>query len=358
VTAVEAASERRRLLYIDDDAGLCRLVSRGMERRDFAVTAVQDGASGVRLAEAGRFDVVAVDHYMPGQDGLETLGQILDLPEPPPVVYVTASDESRLAVAALKAGAADYVVKSAADDFQDLLANALTQAIDGVRLRRERDAAQQALAAANERLEAVVHRQAALLREVNHRVANSLQLIASLVHLQAGALDDEAAKAALHDTQARIAAVMQVHRRLYTSDDVQNVDMEEYLGGLVGELQQSLAAAAGTQHPIRLKAEPIKLNPDKAVSLGVVVAELVTNAFKYAYPAGEAGEVRVALQSAPADQVRLTVEDDGQGLGEKMTARGTGLGQRVIAAMARSLNSKLEYDTSHRGARAVLAFQA
>ena len=357
MTVAPAAGSRPRLLYIDDDAGLCRLIARGLERRGFAVATSSDGREGVQLATSEPFDVVAVDHYMPGQDGLETLEQLLALPSPAPVVYVTGSDESRVAVAALKAGAADYVVKSTADDFQDLLASALTQAMNQVRLRRERDVAEHALSEANVRLEAIVARQEALLREVNHRVANSLQLIASLVHLQAGALEDEAARAALRDTQSRIAAVMQVHRRLYTSDDVQNVDMEEYLGGLVAELQQSLAAAGG-EHPIRLSAEPIKLNPDKAVSLGVVVAELVTNAFKYAYPNGGAGEVRVAFAAAPADRLRLTVEDDGPGLGDKVVARGTGLGQRVIAAMARSLNSKVEYDPSHRGARAVLAFQA
>ncbi len=357
MTAVPAANPRPRLLYIDDDAGLCRLIARGLERRGFAVTTACDGRDGVGVATSKPFDVVAVDHYMPLQDGLETLDQLLALPSAPPVVYVTGSDESRLAVAALKAGAADYVVKSTADDFQDLLANALTQAIDQVRLRRERDAAEHALAEANTRLEAIVARQEALLREVNHRVANSLQLIASLVHLQAGALEDEAARAALQDTQSRIAAVMQVHRRLYTSDDVQNVDMGEYLGGLVVELQQSLATSGG-QHPIRLDAEPIKLNPDKAVSLGVVVAELVTNAFKYAYPDGGAGEVRVALTAALPDHLQLTVEDDGPGLGEKVVARGTGLGQRVIAAMARSLDSRVEYDPTHRGTRAVLAFHA
>ena len=357
MTASPAADARPRLLYIDDDEGLCRLIARGLDRRGFDVTTACDGHSGVRVATEGSFDVVAVDHYMPVQDGLETLEQLLALPFPAPVVYVTGSDESRLAVAALKAGAADYVVKSTADDFQDLLASALTQAMDQVRLRRERDAAEHALSEANTRLEAIVARQEALLREVNHRVANSLQLIASLVHLQAGALEDEAARAALQDTQSRIAAVMQVHRRLYTSDDVQNVDMEEYLGGLVAELQQSLAAS-GAEHPIRLAAEPIKLNPDKAVSLGVVVAELVTNAFKYAYPDGRSGEVRVAFAAAPADHLRLTVEDDGPGLGDKVVARGTGLGQRVIAAMARSLNSRVEYDPTHRGARAVLAFQA
>ncbi len=357
MTAALAADPRPRLLYIDDDVGLCRLIARGLDRRGFSVTTACDGRDGVNVAARERFDVIAVDHYMPVQDGLETLEQLLALPSAAPVVYVTGSDESRLAVGALKAGAADYVVKSTADDFQDLLSSALNQAMDQVRLRRERDAAEHALGEANTRLEAIVARQEALLREVNHRVANSLQLIASLVHLQAGALEDAAARAALQDTQSRIAAVMQVHRRLYTSDDVQNVDMEEYLGGLVAELQQSLAASGGA-HPIRLAAEPIRLNPDKAVSLGVVVAELVTNAFKYAYPDGGAGEVRVALTSTPADHLRLTVEDDGPGLGDKVAPRGTGLGQRVIAAMARSLNSKVEYDPSHRGARAVLAFQA
>ncbi|WP_174300402.1 sensor histidine kinase [Caulobacter sp. S45] len=357
MTAAQAARERPRLLYVDDDKGLCRLIARGLDRRGFAVTTAHDGRNGVEVATAGEFDVIAVDHYMPVQDGLETLAQLLALPSPAPVVYVTGSDESRLAVAALKAGAADYVVKTTADDFHDLLASALTQAMNQVRLRRERDAAKHALAEANVRLETIVARQEALLREVNHRVANSLQLIASLVHLQAGALEDAAARAALQDTQSRIAAVMQVHRRLYTSDDVENVDMEEYLGGLVAELQQSLAAG-GAGRPIRLAAEPIKLNPDKAVSLGVVVAELVTNAFKYAYPDGGSGEVRVAFAAAPADHLRLTVEDDGPGLGDKVVARGTGLGQRVIAAMARSLNSRVEYDPTHRGARAVLAFQA
>ncbi len=352
-----AASVRPRLLYIDDDAGLCRLIARGMERRGFEVVTACDGRDGVQVAASEPFDVVAVDHYMPVQDGLQTLEQLLALPSPSPVVYVTGSDESRLAVAALKAGAADYVVKSTADDFQDLLANALTQAIAQVRLRRERDAAQHALEDANAQLKAVVARQEVLLREVNHRVANSLQLIASLVHLQAGALEDEAARAALRDTQSRIAAVMQVHRRLYTSDDVQTVDMGEYLAGLVAELQQSLAAAGG-EHPIRLSAQPILLNTDKAVSLGVVVAELVTNAFKYAYPAGRQGEVRVDFATTAPDRLRLVVEDDGEGMGDAPAPRGTGLGQRVIAAMARSLDSRVEYDPSHRGARAVLAFQA
>ncbi len=345
---------RYRLLYIDDDVGLCRLIQRRLERRGFSVACANSGAEGVAEAEARTFDVIAIDHYMPGQDGLEAMEALLALPDSPPVVYVTGSDESRIAVAALKAGAADYVVKTASDDFIDLLASALTQAVEQVKLTRERDAAAEALQATNERLEAIVARQAVLLREVNHRVANSLQLVSSLVHMQGNAVVDEASRAALRDTQARIGAIMQVHKRLYTSEDVEQVDIAEYLRGLIDELGQSLGA--GGCRPILVEAEPIKLSTDKAVALGVVVAELITNACKYAYSDDEYGEVRVRFTSTGGGEVELTVEDDGVGVpADGLKAKGTGLGQTVIAAMGRSLGSTVAFDPAHpKGARAVM----
>ncbi len=346
-----------RLLYIDDDTGLCRLVTRALGRRGFEVSTANDGPSGVAMAQAQAFDVIAMDHYMPGQDGLTTLEQLGTGPEAPPVVYVTGSDESRIAVAALKAGAADYVVKTGSEDFMDLLANAVAQALEQVRLRRARDAAEQALVAANARLESIVERQSVLLREVNHRVANSLQLVSSLVHMQAGAVKDEASRDALRDTQARINAIMQIHRRLYTSEDVERVDMSEYLRGLVAELEQSLPHVKAGR-PIRLDAGAVELATDKAVSLGVVVTELVTNAYKYAYAPEQAGEIRIALRPAEADRLRLTVEDDGEGFLNGSAPKGTGLGRKVIAAMAASLNSQVEFDGAHRGVRATLDFSA
>jgi two-component sensor histidine kinase len=346
-----------RLLYIDDDEGLCRLTKKAMERRGYTVVTVCDGASGVAQAAAEIFDVIALDHYMPGQDGLETLALLRELPSSPPIVYVTGSEETRIAVAALKAGAVDYVIKSTEEDFNDLLQSALDQALAKIQLTRERDTAEAALSAANANLEAVVARQLVLLREVNHRVANSLQLIASLVHMQAGAVKDEAAQSALRDTQARISAIMQIHRRLYTSENVEYVNMSEYLEGLVSELQQSLSSAHRNL-PIRLNAQSVTLGTDKAVSLGVIVAELVTNACKYAYGDGEQGEIRVVLNHEAPGVLRLVVEDDGRGFAEGTAPTGTGLGQKVIGAMARSLESKMTFDPAYKGTRAVMVFPA
>ena len=113
------------ILYIDDDEGLRRLVRRALERRGYRVDLAASGAEGVAMASANCYDLVAVDHYMPGQDGLATLSALTALPSPPPVIYVTGSEESRIAVAALKAGAIDYVVKIVGEDFFDLLARAI-----------------------------------------------------------------------------------------------------------------------------------------------------------------------------------------------------------------------------------------
>lgn len=337
----------RRVLYIDDDEGLRRLVARALTRRGYAVTLAASGEEGLALIREQPFDVVALDHYMPGLGGFETLKAVLaEGPQAPPIVYVTGSDETPVAVAALKAGAADYVVKAVGEEFFDLLDSAFDSALEQVRLRRQAAEAEEALRAGNQRLQT-------LLREVNHRVANSLQLVSAFVQLQAGALDDGSARAALRDTQRRIEAVAQVHRRLYTSEDVLNVDMAAYLTALVRELEDSWMGPDGPRR-LRLAADPIRLDTDRAVSLGVIVNELITNACKYAYAPDEDGEVRIFLTREGEHALRLTVEDDGRGLAPGGVPQGTGLGARVIRAMAESLGARLDYDGAHRGVRASL----
>ena len=334
-----------RILYIDDDDGLCRLVARALGRRGYQVSVATSGAAGVERAATAPFDLIAVDHYMPGQDGLATLEALQALPAVPPIIYVTGSEESRIAVAALKAGAIDYVVKTVGNDFFDLLDNAFTTALNAVALQAQKAEAEDALRASNARLEALLH-------EVNHRVANSLQLVSAFIHMQARALADPAAKAALADTQARITAIAQVHKRLYTSDDVAGVAMDDYLAALVGELEATWSTP-DSPRPLRLAAQPLRLATDRAVSLGVIVNELVSNACKYAYPSGQAGEIRIEL-ARDNGHFLLKVEDDGSGMAAAAAPTGTGVGAKLIGAMAASLGATLDYDAAYRGVRAIV----
>ena len=332
-----------RILYIDDDAGIRRLAERALARRGFAVTTAGDGATGAMLSGEQPFDLVAVDHYMPGLDGLETLARIRRRKDAPPVIYVTGSDEGRIAVAALKAGAADYVVKSVGDDFFDLLAGTIENVLARAAAERGQKAAEESLRQSNMRLEA-------LLKEMNHRVANSLQLVSAMVSLQARALSGPA-RQALNDTQRRIEAVGQVHRRLYTSDDVEQVDMQDYLGAIVEELGETWC---GQNRALTFAADPVRLPTDRAVSLGVIVNELVGNACKYAYGPEGGGEIRVELRRDGDAFFLLAVEDDGMGMEPGAAPQGTGVGTRLLQAMAASLQSAIEYDPAHRGVRAIL----
>jgi two-component sensor histidine kinase/CheY-like chemotaxis protein len=334
-----------RILYIDDDPILARLAERALGRLGYEVSHAEDVERGRALFAEGGFDAVVLDHFLKSGTGLSFLRELADAPGAVPVVYVTGSSDAQVAVEALKAGAADYVIKSVGDDFMPLLANALGQALENAELKRAKLRAEQEIRDAKERAEV-------LLAEVNHRVGNSLALVAALIRLQMSSASDEAVKEALAETQARITAIAGIHRRLYTSEDVRNVDMGAYLSTLLSELDTSMKSQSRNVRLNRM-LEPLHIPTDRAVSLGVIVTELVTNAFKYAY--GETGgEVRVGFTRLDAQNALLFVEDDGIGWRGEGPVRGTGLGSKIIGAMAGSLGAKLEYAARAAGTRAEL----
>ncbi|MGJ5195697.1 sensor histidine kinase [Bradyrhizobium sp. SZCCHNRI1073] len=341
------------LLYIDDDAALARLVERGLKRLGFTVEHAADGSAGLQRLERGGIDVVALDQYMPGFDGLETLERIMALPEPPPVVFVTASQDSKIAVTALKAGAADYLVKDVQGEFIPLLQVAAEGAVRQARLQKARDEAEAEVRASRDRYAALAAEREVLLREVNHRVGNSLQIIASLLHLQANSSTQDDVKAALTNAMGRVAAVAQVHRRLYTSQDLKSVLLNQYLDSLLDDLRRS--AEGNRMSRLTLKAEPVEIDPDRAVAIGIVVNELVMNAVKYAYPDGP-GPIHVELKLAGEDIV-LSIADNGVGLNATSDPRSTGMGQRIVSAMATKLDATVGPDPSHAGTKIVVRFR-
>ncbi len=197
-------------------------------------------------------------------------------------------------------------------------------------------------------------RATALLSEVNHRIANSLTLVSSLVGLQSKAVSDVTAKGALAEAQDRIFAVSLVHKRLYSAGTVGVVQLDDYLSGLLDHLRSSLR---GTGHDVTLSyaIEPLTLATDMSINLGVVVTEWVTNAYKYAYP-DEAGEVRVSVKAQEGGMVRLRVEDDGVGRVDGAPAQGTGLGTRIVSAMAANMHAEITYEQRAPGTAAILIF--
>jgi two-component sensor histidine kinase len=331
------ADQPVRILYIDDDVGLGILLNRALAPSSYAVDAVVSGDDALERLKEGGYDLVALDHNLVNELGLDLIPRIRALPDAPPIIYVTGSEDARIAVAALKAGAVDYVWKDVQGHYRELLRESIKTALEQEKLRRESEVAQREMRTARDRAET-------LLREVNHRVANSLAIVTTFVQMQANAISDPEARDMLRETQARIAAIAAVHRRLYTSTDVRSVEVNVYLASLAEELAATMNVER--RNSLRLAAAPseIMLATDKAIALGVIVTELVTNAYKYAYGAG-GGEIRIRA-SAEGGRLIVAVEDDGVGWTGVGEIKGSGLGSRIIRAMAQTAQAEVVYDTS------------
>ncbi|MBW0144362.1 GAF domain-containing protein [Sphingomicrobium clamense] len=189
-----------------------------------------------------------------------------------------------------------------------------------------------------------------LLHEVNHRVKNSLQVVTSLLTLQARKADDGDLRKSLQEARNRVAVIAAMHQRLYATSDHDRVDFGDYLGDLADEAMQSM----GSSDRVRLKTNidrGIVMDLSQAVPLALVVSELITNAIKYAYPSELEGDVYVGLDHAD-DHVKICIADDGIGLPDGFDpARSDGLGMRIVTSLLRQVRGELTVEQRERGAQ-------
>ncbi|MEI4488505.1 histidine kinase dimerization/phosphoacceptor domain -containing protein [Frigidibacter sp. MR17.14] len=333
-----------RVLYVDDDPILARLVEKRLSREGFELYHVSDAEAAEAALATGGVGVVVLDHYLVRGTGLDILRRLREAGSEIPAIYVTGSSEATVAIDALKAGADDYVIKSAADDFVALLQRAITLAIEKAELREARARADAETRAARERAEM-------LLAEVHHRVANSLSMVTSLLRLQASASGSDEVRTALAEAQTRIAAVAGVHRGLYLGEDVQTILLDAYLDSLLRDFARTLPGNVR----MRIEAEPVRISADRAVNLGILVSELATNAAKYAWPDGREGQLTIGIRECAAGEALLSVSDDGVG-SKPGEVQGTGLGRKLVVAMAERLEGKVEISSDGKGTSVALRF--
>jgi len=181
-----------------------------------------------------------------------------------------------------------------------------------------------------------------LLKEVHHRVKNNLQVISSLLNLQARYLPDPAAREIFRASQHRVQSIALVHEKLYQSADLSHVDFGDYTVALLDNLFETFdAGPRGISKLVDIGA--IRLSVDIAIPCGLIVNELVTNALKHAFPGGREGTVRVILRESADGALDLTVGDDGVGLPEGMDPRKTSsLGLDLVFTFADQLDAEVK----------------
>jgi PAS domain S-box-containing protein len=185
-----------------------------------------------------------------------------------------------------------------------------------------------------------------LLQELTHRVKNSLQFIAAMVMIEARSHKSGEGKAALERVSHRITALGQLYSKLSKAETVEAVDAATYLDELCRDLIASVQKEGDTSIALKTDIESELLPTDRAIPIGLIVNELVTNAVKYAFPGGAKGTVTVTLKRLPGE-LRLTVADDGQGLDPRRAD--SGLGGRLIDGFAQQLGGQVERKSGSQG---------
>ncbi|MBI1187670.1 MAG: histidine kinase [Alphaproteobacteria bacterium] len=190
---------------------------------------------------------------------------------------------------------------------------------------------------------------ALLLRELDHRTKNNFAIVASLLDVQRRHVASDETREALGVAHARVLSFAAAHTALYSDlTDIGAVDMREYLQALIGNLSDALFLSGAVR--IELDAAPLTLPRDRAVAIGLVLNEAVTNAAKHAYAPGESGVITVSFGSHDG-RWRLAIRDDGRGMPQGAVASsGSGLGGRLIAAFAQMAGGEIAYEPSLRGA--------
>jgi two-component sensor histidine kinase len=352
-----------RLLHIEDSLSDAKLIERLLTKAGYKVFSerVVDADEMRRALANGTWDVIIADYRLPNFDAPAALSLLRESGQDVPFIVVSGAIGEELAVAIMRAGAEDYLLK----DDMARLAPAVEREIREASTRRGRAQAERALnesrnriieqRAALERQGAVLQHRETMLREIHHRVKNNMQVMSSLLSLQARGTSNGETKRMLEENQNRIQSMALLHEILYQSQDLAMVDFSKYVLRMAHHL--FLSYGVDSQR-IRLETDldPIALELDDALPLGLLISEAVSNSLKHAFPAGGRGLVRIELRRNTPTSVVLKLSDDGVGLSPDLdwtTSRSLGL--RLVRALAEQLRGNLHIG-SHGGTEIKLTF--
>lgn len=207
-------------------------------------------------------------------------------------------------------------------------------------------------------LESALAEKTILLKEVHHRVKNNLAVISSLLSMKADSVTNPTAKQELLKSQQRVYSMALIHEQLYGNERLDRINFAEYATELVCRLQTAVATDRD-RITIELALDPIELAIEQAVPCGLILNELLTNAFKYAFRGRPSGRIAISFRESAAGIRELSVEDDGVGIpaGRANEGNGNSLGLRIVEVLTRQLDGSLEYQPCS-GTRVVLRFPA
>jgi two-component sensor histidine kinase len=227
----------------------------------------------------------------------------------------------------------------------EILAGQAATSIRNARLYEELHLAYRELKEADERLKISLGEKEVMLKEIHHRVKNNLQIISSLLNIQAMQIEDEKARVLVRESQHRIRSMALVHDKLYHTQSPTKIDFDEYLRELTAQFESSFRS-----HGLRCDVHGggVFLNLNVAIPAGLIVNEMLSNALKHAFPGRTSGHVEVFTINGPDGKIELKVRDDGVGFPDHANFRHMqSMGMNLIERLVEQLSGTLELECSN-----------
>ncbi len=354
-----------RVLQIEDSPGDAALALRQLTKGGYAVRAHRvENAADLRAALSSQtWDVILADYHLPGFDAPGALAIVLGGGFDVPFIVISGAIGEDAAVEMMKSGAHDYLLKdnlarlvpAVKREVREAQIRCQRRQQEEVRLRlaRELEAQYEAQKQTLRELESAVAQKTALLKELHHRVKNNLAVVSALLDMKADASGNAEVKTALEESAQRVQSIAFVHELLYASNTPDRIDFGSYAEKLAEGLESTLAVEPGLIS-VQVEAEPVEMRIDQAVPCALILNELVTNSFKYAFPDRRPGHVLISLRETGRGCLQLAVEDNGIGCPpEKANGHGDSLGMKLVNILAHQLNGSLQREEC-RGSRFVL----
>ena len=342
------------VLFVDDNETIRQLYRRILEKHVNHLYIAENGSHGLELYQKHKPDLVITDMVMPVMNGLEMVKEIKKFAPDAKFVVMSAYSEKDSFIESIHLGVDGYLMKPV--EAKKLLS--LIDEFAGITLMKwELEAKEKKRQEAEENMKKSLAEKDVLLREVHHRVKNNMQIISSILSMQSRNIDDPRLKEILQESQNRIHSMALIHENLYNHKSLANIMFSTYIKSLTGNIARTYSnQQANIQFDYQI--DDAYLPMDIAIPCGLIINELISNSFKYAFANRNEGIISIHFEKNSDDVFILTVADNGVGIPSDVNILKTkSLGMKILHRLVQQIDGELTSDFSN-GTKFIIQFKS
>jgi len=331
------------VLFVEDNESIRNLYIKWLEKRVMQVHYASNGQEGMELFTKYQPDLLISDISMPIVNGLEMIKKIKQANPGLYVIIMSAYSFKEYFLEAISLGVNGYLIKPVEPEKLFAMVDELAGYILMHKALEEKEKRRQI---AESNLKKSLEEKDILLKEVHHRVKNNMQIISSILKMQERLIDDPKLKTVLGESQNRIRSMALIHENLYRNENLANIQFKNYVQALVNTISRSYSNQQKVVS-FSFDMEDVFLPIDIGIPCGLIINELISNAFKHAFPDRTNGNIRISLQLEGNGAYTLSVGDDGIGINDSFSPeKANSLGMRIVYKLVEQIEAELTYDFS------------